>query len=195
MAGGAPHPWSGCTFSVCQLRPESRGSVTLRSADPFAAPVMRANYLAAESDRRCVVEGMKFARRLAATAPLRRLLTEEVKPGSQVEGNEALLDFARASGATIFHPSGTCRMGSDPQAVTDARLRVHGVGGLRVVDCSIMPTLISGNTSAPVVMIAEKAADMILADVRAGSSPAISVDSVAGRSSVLPEPAREGSPA
>jgi choline dehydrogenase len=195
MAGGAPHPWSGCTFSVCQLRPESRGSVTLRSADPFAAPVMRANYLAAESDRRCVVEGMKFARRLAATAPLRRLLTEEVKPGSQVEGDEALLDFARASGATIFHPSGTCRMGSDPQAVTDARLRVHGVGGLRVVDCSIMPTLISGNTSAPVVMIAEKAADMILADVRAGSSPAIAVDSVAGRSSVLPEPAREGSPA
>jgi choline dehydrogenase len=195
MAGGAPHPWSGCTFSVCQLRPESRGSVTLRSADPFAAPVMRANYLAAESDRRCVVEGMKFARRLAATAPLRRLLTEEVKPGSQVEGDEALLDFARASGATIFHPSGTCRMGSDPQAVTDARLRVHGVGGLRVVDCSIMPTLISGNTSAPVVMIAEKAADMILADARAGSSPAIAVDPVAGRSSVLPEPAREGSPA
>ncbi|WP_096483178.1 GMC family oxidoreductase [Methylorubrum populi] len=193
MAGGAPHPWSGCTFSVCQLRPESRGTVTLRSTDPFAAPVMRANYLATETDRRCTVEGMKFARRLAATSPLRTLLTEEVKPGPGTEGDDALLDFARASGATIFHPSGTCRMGSDPLAVTDARLRVHGLGGLRVVDCSIMPTLVSGNTSAPVVMIAEKAADMILADARAGS--AIAVDPVATQSSPRPQTAREGSPA
>lgn len=192
MAGGAPHPWSGCTFSVCQLRPESRGSVTLRSADPFAAPVMRANYLATETDRRCTVEGIKFARRLAATGPLRDLLTEEVKPGPDTQGDAALLAFARASGATIFHPSGTCRMGADPLAVTDARLRVRGVGGLRVVDCSIMPTLVSGNTSAPVVMIAEKASEMILDDARTGSTPILAA---APGSETRSEAAREGSPA
>ncbi|MBB2964596.1 GMC family oxidoreductase [Methylobacterium sp. R2-1] len=194
MAGGAPHPWSGCTFSVCQLRPESRGTVTLRSADPFAAPVMRANYLATEADRRCTVEGIKFARRLAATSPLRTLLTE-VKPGREIEGDEALLDFARGTGATIFHPSGTCKMGSDPMAVTDARLRVHGIGGLRVVDCSIMPTLVSGNTSAPVVMIAEKASDMILADARAGASSIVATDPVATERSRHAALAPEGSPA
>ncbi|MCE4224346.1 NAD(P)-binding protein [Methylobacterium sp. C25] len=190
MAGGAPHPWSGCTFSVCQLRPESRGTVTLRNVDPFEAPVMRANYLATETDRRCTIEGMKFARRLASTGPLRELLTEETKPGPAIEGDEGLLDFARASGATIFHPSGTCKMGDDPMAVTDTRLRVHGVGGLRVVDCSIMPTLVSGNTSAPVVMIAEKASEMILADTRAGSAP-VRVGSTTPRP--LAEPVREGS--
>ena len=173
QAGGAPHPWSGCTFSVCQLRPESRGSVTIKSRDPFEPPAMRANYLATETDRRCTVEGMKFARRLAETEALKPLLTAEYRPGPGVQGDEALLDFARETGATIFHPSGTCKMGSDPLAVTDARLRVHGVEGLRVVDCSIMPTLVSGNTSAPVVMIAEKASDMILEDARtaAASSP------------------------
>ena len=166
LAGAEPHPWPGCTFSVCQLRPESRGSVRLRSADPFEAPVMRANYLATETDRRCTVEGIKFARRLAETAALGTLLSEEYKPGPAIQGDEALLEFARAAGATIFHPSGTCKMGSDAMAVTDARLRVHGIGGLRVVDCSIMPTLVSGNTSAPVVMIAEKASDLILEDAR-----------------------------
>ena len=166
LAGAKPHPFSGCTFSVCQLRPDSRGTVTLRSADPFEAPVMRANYLATESDRRCTVEGIKFARRLAGTAALKDLLIDEHRPGPAVQGDEALLDFAREAGATIFHPSGTCKMGDDARAVTDARLRVHGIGGLRVVDCSIMPTLVSGNTSAPVVMIAEKAADMILADAK-----------------------------
>ncbi|TXN21548.1 GMC family oxidoreductase N-terminal domain-containing protein [Methylobacterium sp. WL9] len=190
MAGGAPHPWSGCTFSVCQLRPESRGTVTLRNADPFEAPVMRANYLATETDRRCTVAGMKFARRLAGTAPLRDLLTEEIEPGQGTEGDEALLDFARGSGATIFHPSGTCKMGSDPMAVIDSRLRVHGLGGLRVVDCSIMPTLVSGNTSAPVVMIAEKASDMILADARAEPMPAlIDVRSEVSRTRPKPETA------
>ncbi|WP_426217619.1 GMC family oxidoreductase [Methylobacterium sp. NFXW15] len=166
MAGGQPHPWSGCTFSVCQLRPESRGTVTLRSADPFAAPVMRANYLATETDRRCTVEGMKFARRLAATQALRPLILSEEKPGPGVTDDAGLLAFARASGATIFHPSGTCKMGTDPAAVVDPALRVHGLSGLRVVDCSIMPTLVSGNTSAPVVMIAEKASDLILAEAR-----------------------------
>ena len=164
MAGAKPHPFSGFTMSVCQLRPTSRGHVRIKTADPLAAPAMQPNYLSTELDRHCAVEGLKFARRLAASAALRPLVSEEYRPGPAAASDADLLDFARESGATIFHPSGTCRMGSDPLAVVDDRLRVHGVAGLRVVDCSIMPTLVSGNTDAPVVMIAEKASDMILAD-------------------------------
>lgn len=169
MAGGKPHPWSGCTFSVCQLRPESRGSVEIKSADPLEPPSMRPNYLEAETDRICAVESIKYARRLASTNALKPYLVEEYKPGADVRTDDEILDFAREYGATIFHPTGTCKMGSDPMAVTDARLRVHGIGGLRVVDCSIMPTLVSGNTHAPAVMIAEKASDMILADSKESS--------------------------
>jgi len=169
MAGGKPHPWSGCTFSVCQLRPESRGSVEIRSTDPLEPPSMRPNYLEAETDRICAVESIKYARRLASTNALKPYLVEEYKPGADVRTDDEILDFAREYGATIFHPTGTCKMGSDPMAVTDARLRVHGIGGLRVVDCSIMPTLVSGNTHAPAVMIAEKASDMILADSKESS--------------------------
>ena len=169
MAGGKPHPWSGCTFSVCQLRPESRGSVEIKSTDPMEPPSMRPNYLDAETDRICAVESIKYARRLASTSALKPYLVEEYKPGADVRTDDEILDFAREYGATIFHPTGTCKMGSDPMAVTDARLRVHGIGGLRVVDCSIMPTLVSGNTHAPAVMIAEKASDMILADSKESS--------------------------
>ena len=164
LAGAKPHPWSGCTFSVCQLRPESRGSVEIRSSDPFAAPAMKPNYLSSETDRICAVEAIKYARRLAATEAMRPYLVEEYRPGASVRTDDEILGFARENGATIFHPSGTCKMGADALAVTDQRLRVHGIGGLRVVDCSIMPTLVSGNTHAPAVMIAEKASDMILAD-------------------------------
>jgi choline dehydrogenase len=162
MAGGKPHEWSGCTFSVCQLRPESRGTVMIRSRDPLEPPAMRPNYLSTETDCRCAVAGIKFARRLAAAAALGEYIGDEHRPGAGEQGDDALLDFARNYGATIFHPAGTCKMGSDPLAVVDERLRVIGLTGLRVVDCSIMPTLTSGNTHAPVVMIAEKAADMIL---------------------------------
>jgi len=169
MAGGKPHPWSGCTFSVCQLRPESRGSVEIKSTDPFQPPSMRPNYLEAETDRNCAVESIKYARRLASTNALKPYLIEEHKPGADVRSDDEILDFAREYGATIFHPTGTCKMGSDPMAVTDDRLRVHGIGGLRVVDCSIMPTLVSGNTHSPAVMIAEKASDMILADSKESS--------------------------
>jgi len=169
MAGGKPHPWSGCTFSVCQLRPESRGTVEIRSADPMEPPSMKPNYLEAETDRICAVESIKYARRLASTNALRPYLVGEYKPGADVSTDDEILDFAREYGATIFHPTGTCKMGSDPLAVTDARLRVHGIGGLRVVDCSIMPNLVSGNTHAPAVMIAEKASDMILADSKENS--------------------------
>lgn len=166
MAGGKVHDHSGFTLSVCQLRPESTGHVRLGSADPLDAPRITANYLATETDRRCAVEGMKFARRLAATAPLKDFVAEEKLPGPGVTDDDGLLAFAREYGATIFHPAGTCRMGSadDREAVVDPRLRVHGVDGLWVVDCSVMPALVSGNTNIPAIMIGEKAADMIRTD-------------------------------
>jgi choline dehydrogenase len=166
VAGGAPHPWSGCTFSVCQLRPASRGSVRIASPDPFAPPSIRPDYLAAGIDRVYAVEALRYARRLAATHALAPYLSAEYRPGPEAASDAALLDFARRYGQTIFHPVGTCRMGSDAMSVVDESLRVRGVPGLRVVDASIMPTLVSGNTHAPVVMIAEKAAEMIL-----GSDP------------------------
>jgi choline dehydrogenase len=169
IAGAKPHPWPGFTMSVCQLRPESRGTVRIRSADPFEPPSMQPNYLAAELDRRCAVAGIRLARALAATNSLKPYVAEEYRPGPSAATDDNLLEFARAYGATIFHPSGTCKMGNDPMAVVDARLRVRGLAGLRVVDCSIMPTLVSGNTHAPVVMIAEKASDLILEDAAKGA--------------------------
>jgi choline dehydrogenase len=166
LAGAKPHPFSGFTMSVCQLQPTSRGHVRIKSADPLAAPAMQPNYLSTDVDRLCAVAGVKFARKLAATDAMRPYVQEEYRPGPAATSDEDLLQFARDFGATIFHPSGTCKMGSDRQAVVDDRLRVRGVAGLRVVDCSIMPTLVSGNTNAAVVMIAEKASDMIAADRR-----------------------------
>jgi choline dehydrogenase len=153
-------------MSVCQLRPESRGTVRIRSKEPREAPAMQPNYLSTELDRRCAVEGIKLARTLASTTSLKPYVEEEYRPGSQTKTDEDLLEFARNYGATIFHPSGTCKMGSDAMAVVDAQLKVRGVENLRVVDCSIMPTLVSGNTHAPVVMIAEKASDLIINDAR-----------------------------
>jgi choline dehydrogenase len=164
MAGAKPHPWSGCTFSVCQLRPLSRGTVFAKSRDPLDAPGMQPNYLSHETDRRCATASISYARHLAAAPALRDYISEEYRPGPGVASDEETLDWARNYGATIFHPSGTCKMGSDPLAVVDARLRVQGMAGLRVVDCSIMPTLVSGNTNAAAVMIAEKASAMILED-------------------------------
>jgi len=149
---------------VCQLRPESTGSITLASADPFAAPKIQANYLAAEADRHCTIAAIVFARKLAATAPLSEYVAAEMLPGPSCVGDAGLLAFARQHGATIFHPAGTCRMGSDQDAVVDPRLRLRGIDGLWVADCSIMPRLISGNTNVPAIMIGEKASDMILED-------------------------------
>ncbi|MCZ2136494.1 MAG: GMC family oxidoreductase N-terminal domain-containing protein [Burkholderiales bacterium] len=166
LAGAATHPWSGCTFSVCQLRPESRGEVRLGSADALAAPLMRSNYLSHETDRRCAIAAVRYARRLARAPALEGLIGEEYRPGDGAQSDDEMLGFARQYGATIFHPAGTCKMApaSDPDGVVDATLRVRGVHGLRVIDASIMPTLVSGNTNAPIVMIAEKAAAMIAAD-------------------------------
>ena len=158
------HPFSGFTASVCQLRPESRGSLRIRSVDPAAAPEIRINYLATEVDRTANVEGLKILRRILQAPALRPFVVEEVDPGKKVSTDEELLDYCRQRGSTIYHPTSTCRMGSDPLAVVDQRLRVRGIEGLRVVDASIMPDLVSGNTNAPIIMIAEKASDMILQD-------------------------------
>lgn len=168
MAGGKVHPFSGMTMSVCQLRPESRGHIRIRSTDPFEPPEMQPNYLATELDRRTAVAGVKAARAIASAPAMQPFIKREVKPGPDATDDAALLEFCRNNGATIFHPTGTCAMGPDPAAgaVVDARLRVHGLRGLRVIDCSAMPTLVSGNTNAPAVMMAEKAVDMIREDAR-----------------------------
>ncbi len=160
------HPFSGFTASVCQLRPESRGSLRIRSADPAAPPEIRINYLASEVDRTTNIEGLKMLRKILAAPALSPYVVEEVDPGSKVTSDEALLAYCRVRGSTIYHPTSTCRMGNDPLAVVDQRLRVRGIEGLRVVDASVMPDLVSGNTNAPVIMIAEKASDMILQDAR-----------------------------
>ena len=160
---GAPlHRFSGSTTSVCQLRPTSRGRISIASSDPLEKPEIQPEYLSTEIDRRTVVEGLKVARQITAQPALTPYIIEEYKPGSAVQTDAELLDFARQSGVTIFHPAGTCRMGNDSKAVVDHQLRVRGAQSLRVVDCSIMPALVSGNTHAPAVMIAEKAADLIL---------------------------------
>jgi len=160
------HSFSGFSASVCQLRPESRGSLRIRSADPTAAPEIRINYLSTEVDRTANVEGLKVLRRILQAPALRPYVVEEVDPGAKVSTDEELLNYCRARGSTIYHPTSTCRMGSDPLAVVDQSLRVRGLEGLRVVDGSIMPDLVSGNTNAAIIMIAEKASDMILEDAR-----------------------------
>jgi len=166
MAGSKVHEFSGFTMSVCQLQPESRGHVRLKSPDPLAAPAMQPNYLSTEKDRATLVAGIRLARALAATRALSPYVAGEYRPGPEATSGDALLEFAKNTAGTIFHPSGTCKMGpaSDPLAVVDHDLAVHGLAGIRVVDCSIMPTLVSGNTNAPVVMIAEKIAERILSE-------------------------------
>ena len=160
------HSFSGFTASVCQLRPESRGSLRIKSAEAEAAPEIRINYLSTEADRTANVEGLKMLRKILAAPALKPYVVEEIDPGAKVTSDEELLQFCRARGSTIYHPTSTCRMGHDPLAVVDQRLCVRGLEGLRVVDASVMPDLVSGNTNAVVIMIAEKASDMILQDAR-----------------------------
>ncbi|WP_245710805.1 GMC family oxidoreductase [Citreimonas salinaria] len=162
-AFGSPlHSYPGMTVSVCNLRPESRGSVHLRAGDPKGAPEIRPRYLSTEGDRIVAVESLRAARRLMHTETMRRYRPQEVLPGPERDTDAELVEAAGQVGTTIFHPVGTARMGDDAMAVVDSRLRVHGLSGLRVADCSIMPTIVSGNTHAPATMIGEKAADMIL---------------------------------
>ena len=151
----------GLTIAPCQLRPESRGTIRIRSADPGEHPAIAPNYLSDPLDREVVVAGMKWGRRIAAQPALARYIDHEMLPGPDVQTDDQMLAFARDYGTTIYHPVGTCAMGRHPGAVVDPQLRVYGVEGLRVVDASVMPKLVSGNTNAPTIMIAEKAADMI----------------------------------
>lgn len=159
----------GLTLAPCQLRPESRGHVRIRSADPEAHPMIVANYLSDPLDQQVAVAGLKWARRIAAQPALAGLIAHELNPGAALASDAHLLDFAKAAGTTIYHPVGTCRMGGDAAAVVDTDLRVNGVQGLRVVDASIMPRLVSGNTNAPTIMIAEKAVDAIHGRVMAAA--------------------------
>ena len=162
--GAAPHPFSGFTLAYYPLRPTSRGHVRIKSADPLAAPAMQANYLATDYDRTMMIAGARMARAITATPSFSPYVLEEYQPGPSVQSDAAILDAVRDTGASGYHPVGTCRMGRDADAVVDPRLRVHGVGCLRVVDASVMPTLVSGNTNAAAIMIGEKGADMILED-------------------------------
>jgi choline dehydrogenase len=165
--GDPLHPFPAITPSVCNLRPTSRGHVRIASPDPHAHPAISVNYLATPEDQRVAIDGMRFTRRIMAARALARYEPEEWKPGPAVASDADLLRAAGNLGTTIFHPVGTCRMGPDPLAVVDDRLRVHGLAGLRVVDASVMPRITSGNTNAPTVMIAEKGAELIRDDARA----------------------------
>ncbi|MCP5178805.1 MAG: GMC family oxidoreductase N-terminal domain-containing protein [Pseudomonadales bacterium] len=158
------HPWDAITPSVCNLRPSSRGQVRIRSTRADVAPEIRLNYLSTEEDQAVAVAGLKFTRRIMASPALARFAPEEVKPGPEYATDAQLLDAARQLGTTIFHPVSTCRMGRDEKAVVSDRLRVHGLNGLWVIDASIMPTITSGNTNAPTVMIADKGARFVLED-------------------------------
>ena len=163
--GDPLHPFPAFTASVCNLRPTSRGSIHAASADPTAPPKIVTNYLSTPDDRRVAVDAIKLTRRIAAAPALARYSPEEFKPGAHIASDGDLVHVAGDIGTTIFHPIGTARMGadSDPSAVVDARLKVKGVEGLRIVDASVMPAITSGNTAAPTMMIAEKAAETILA--------------------------------
>ncbi|MEP6967554.1 MAG: GMC oxidoreductase, partial [Pseudomonadota bacterium] len=159
----------GLTIAPCQVRPESRGHIRIVSPDATVYPAIAPNYLSDPLDQEVAVAGLKWGRRIAAQPALAPWIDHEMSPGPQMESDEALLGYARMAGSTIYHPVGTCQMGHGPGAVVDPQLRVHGVEGLRVVDASVMPRLISGNTNAPTIMIAEKAADMILGRAPAGA--------------------------
>jgi choline dehydrogenase len=171
--GDPLHAFSAFTASVCNLRPTSRGHVRIASNDSYAAPRITPNYLSTAADRHTAADALRITRRIVASPALARYQPEEFKPGLAYQTEAELAEAAGLIGTTIFHPVGTCKMGKadDPMAVVDSQLRVRGVAGLRVVDASIMPNITSGNTNSPTVMIAEKAAQMIIASQR--STPQI----------------------
>ncbi|MFK8081459.1 MAG: GMC family oxidoreductase [Granulosicoccus sp.] len=162
--GEGLHPFSAITASVCQLRPESRGSITINSANADVHPTITPNYLSTDLDCQTAIESVRFTRSIMQTNAMKDHIAEEMLPNPAATTDEQLLDQARDIANTIYHPTSTCRMGADSNAVVDPRLRVNGVDGLRVVDASVMPEIVSGNTNAPTIMIAEKAADLIIED-------------------------------
>jgi len=164
------HP--GFMFNFGQCRPDSRGTLTLRSPDPADKPVIHARYLTAPGDQHVMLAAARLARRLGRTAPFRDLVTEEMVPPPDVDDDDALLAYIRETGTTVYHPCGTCRMGDDARAVVDPQLRVRGVTGLRVVDASVMPLVPSTNIQPAVMMIAERAAEFMRGGAAMGKSGA-----------------------
>ena len=162
--GDGVHPFSAFTMSICNLRPESRGEVKINSSDPTQLPKIIPNYLSTDSDKKIAIDSIKVARKIADADSLKKYILQEYVPGPAFESDEELLEAAKNNSQSIYHPVGTCKMGNDIDSVVDEKLKVYGVSGLRVVDASIMPELVSGNTNAPTMMIAEKASEMILAD-------------------------------
>jgi choline dehydrogenase len=165
--GIKPHPFSAFTFSPVHLRPDGRGTVRIKSADPLAAPAIQFNFLASDYDFQALIYGTRISRQIAAQPALKPYIVEEVIPGPQCDSDDALRQEIRERGVSNLHPVGTCRMGHEVDSVVDPRLRVHGIEGLRVADASIMPQVPGGNTNAPSIMIGEKCAAMILEDARA----------------------------
>jgi choline dehydrogenase len=160
------HKWSGFTMIAYQLRPDSRGEIKLKSADPADPPAVHPNYLSAETDQQTLVAGLQLCRQLLASPELAPFIASEFQPGLDIQGDAALLDYARRRGGTVYHPTSTCKMGTDAMAVVDPELRVRGIEGLRVADASIMPTVVSGNTNAAAIMIGEKLADLVRRESR-----------------------------
>jgi choline dehydrogenase len=173
-AGANVHPFSGFMASVCQLRPDSRGFVRIKSADPATPPAIQPRYLTARNDVETIVAGLKQLREVMNRPVMRKLIAEERMPGDKIVTDPDLLEYARNTGTTVYHPTSTCRMGPDPAAVVDERLRVRGFERLRVIDASIMPSLVSGNTNAAAVMIGEKGSDLVLQDATASTPVALS---------------------
>ncbi len=167
--GDSLHPFPGFMAHVCQLRPDSRGTVRITARAPEARPEIRMNYLTAETDKATMLAGLKRLRAIMHAPPLKPYVAAEVEPGPEAITDDALMAHIRAKASTVYHPTSTCRMGQDPRAVVDERLRVRGIDGLRVADCAIMPSLVSGNTNAAAIMIGEKASDMILEDAKAAA--------------------------
>ena len=163
-----PHPFPGITLSACILRPESRGRIAIASADPLQAPRIRAGYLTSAADQQLAVDMVRGMRDIASQTSLQRYITREYEPGNSKSSDAEILDWIRRRAGSIFHPVGTCAMGpaSDPLSVVDSRLRIHGLQGVRVVDGSVMPRIVSGNTNAPIIMMAERAADLIKEDLQ-----------------------------
>jgi choline dehydrogenase len=162
-----PHPFPGITLSPVHLRPEGRGTVRVKNSDPLTPPEIRFNFLKSDYDMQALIFGIRTCRRIAAQPALASYVVEEIAPGARFDTDAELADVVRANGVSNHHPVGSCRMGNEPDAVVDARLRVYGIERLRVADASIMPSIIAGNTNAPTIMIGEKAASMILEDAKA----------------------------